>query len=315
MRTLVLLSSLVWSLSAVAGNRHVARPSVASGCAATRTPVARAATPPTGDPAPPPAGGCSYVQPGVKVCSALADGHGAFDVVTAVPAALFVRTDDPIVNFIPPDPHYFQADKRDTSVVIAPVSDRLPETTPTIITTKTLTITLRIHPGSSRDADTQISIRDPLRKQRNAELADAVAVAEQQTAERVDGELRGAELEAIARLGVALGRPHGRTIARNAAFAVLEARQVIRLGERQLLVVIVENRAGDAFRVGGLRLWVNDRAVASPLYKFDRTVVEPAHEARAVVELPGAFRAGKVHVAVDEIDRRRTVELDGVEVR
>jgi hypothetical protein len=270
---------------------------------------------PAGDPAAPPAGVCSYVQPGVKVCSALTDGHGAFDVVTAVPAALFVRTDDPIVNFVPPDPHYFQADKRETSVVIAPVNDRLPETTPTIITTKTLTITLRIHPGSARDADTQVTVRDPLRKQRNAELAAAVTEAETRTAERVAGELRGSELEAIARVGLAIVRPHGHTIARNAALAVVEARQIIRLGDRQLLVFVVENRASDAFRIAGVRLWLNDRPVPSPSCRFDRATVEPAQETRAVVELPAAFRAGKLHLAVDEVDRRRTVELDGVELR
>lgn len=310
MRSLAAFAIFVLSNAALAG-RHAA-PTRGRAAAAASVPAAPAAG---SDPATPAAGSCSYVQPGVKICSALADGHGSFDVVTAVPAAVFVRTEEPIVNFIPPDPKYFQADRRDTSVVIAPVSDRLPETTPTIITTKTLTITLRIHPGAAHDADTQLTVRDPIRKQRNAELVEAVAQAEKRASERVAGEIRSADLEAIARAGVTLARPHGHTIARNGAFAVLEARQLVRLGDRQLLLFVVENRGGQPFSISGVRLWVGERAVATPAYKFERSVVEPASEARGVVELPAGFRVGKVNLAVDDVDPRRSVELDGVELR
>src|SRR5579871_6489413 len=69
------------------------------------------------DQAPAP-GTCAYLQPGVKVCSALADGQGAFDVYTSLPAVLYVRTEDPIVRFVPPDPRYFQADLRENTVVL-----------------------------------------------------------------------------------------------------------------------------------------------------------------------------------------------------
>jgi hypothetical protein len=260
-------------------------------------------------------GTCAYVQAGVKVCSALPDGHGAFDVVTALPAAIFVRTEDPIVNFVPPDPHYYQADKRDTSVVIAPVAERLPDTTPTILTTKTLTITLRLHPGLQRDADTQLSIRDPLRSQRSAEVMQAVAAAEKRTAGKLGAELRDGELEAIARQGVSVTRPKGHTITRNTSFAVLEARQVVYLGDRRLLLFVLENRGGDRFQLAGVRLWIGERPVSSLAWKFDRAVVEPAAEARGVLELPLNMRPAKVKLVVDELDPRRSVELDGIEVR
>jgi hypothetical protein len=291
----------------------------ASASADRRTRAAATVKPPApstsaGERGQPSPGSCSDVQPGVKVCWALADGHGAFDVVAALPAVLFVRTDEPIVHFIPPDPHYFQADKRDTSVVIAPVTEHLPETTPTVITTQDLTITLRLHPGHARDADTQLTIRDPSRPERTAELIEAVAQAEKRTSDRVLADARGAELEAIAR-GVDVARPRGRTIARNSDFAVLEATAVVRIGDRRFVLFSVENRGGQPFHATAVRLKLGDRPCPTISWKLERPTVAPAGEARGVVELPRGTRSGKLTLIVDELDLRRSVELQGVELR
>ena len=42
---------------------------------------------------------------------------------------------------VPPDPRYFQADHRDNTLVIIPTKERLPERTPAVLSTKTLTVT------------------------------------------------------------------------------------------------------------------------------------------------------------------------------
>src|SRR5438046_911361 len=83
--------------------------------------------------------------------------HGAFDVYPFMPAVLYVRTEDPIVRFVQPDPRYFQADQRENTVVIIPTQERLPERTPAIISTKSLTITLNVRRGSRQNADTQLT--------------------------------------------------------------------------------------------------------------------------------------------------------------
>jgi hypothetical protein len=44
-------------------------------------------------------------------------------------------------------------------------------------------------------------------------------------------------------------------------------------------------------------------------------VVDPAAEAHGIVELPPTIRAGRLKLAVDELDPARVVELDGIAVR
>ena len=127
-----------------------------------------------------PRAACGYVQPGVKVCSTLPDGQGAFDVYSFMPAVLYVRTEEPIVRFVPPDPRYFQSDQRENTVVIIPTKDHLPERTPAILSTKSLTITLNVRRGSPRTADTQLTILDPSRSRRSADVALAISESEQQ---------------------------------------------------------------------------------------------------------------------------------------
>jgi hypothetical protein len=292
----------------------VAAPAVA----APHRAASKAAAPATTAPAslePPAPGGCKYVQPGVKICSPLGDGQGSFDVTAAIPAVLFVRTDEPIVNFIPPDPHFFQAEARASSVVIVPVQEQLPELTPAIITTKTQTITLRIHHGTQRQADTQLTIHDPLRDERGAELVQAVAAAEKRLQTQIAGDLRASELAELARTGIALEPPRGHTIARNSAFIVLEATRIVRLGARRVLFFVIENRSGDPFQVRNVRLSVADHAVAALPWKLDRLYLPPADVAHGALELPAEPRAQRLRLAVDELDPRRTVEIDGLEAR
>src|SRR4051794_17268106 len=126
--TAVLLMTVLPRFTAARERARAATPLAAS------VPVA---TPTSTDPPAP--GACAYSQPGVKRCAALLDGQGAFDVFTAPPAFLYVRTEEPIVNVIPPDPHFFQTDRRDNTVVIVPIRDKLPALTPAVITTQSLT--------------------------------------------------------------------------------------------------------------------------------------------------------------------------------
>jgi hypothetical protein len=261
-------------------------------------------------------GSCNYLQLGVKVCSALSDGHGSFDVSTAVPAAIYVRTEDPISHFVPPDPHYFQSQKvPPNAVIIAPIQDHLPEVTPAIITTKTLTITLKIHHGSQRQADTQLSIHDPLRGQRTVAIEEAVAEAEKRVEARLTTQLHDALLEDLARDGAESRKPKGQTIGRNNALIVLEATQLLRLGPRRLLFFLIENRSGEPFQVKALHLLIAEREIPAPSWKIARPTIQPAEQVRGVVELPLETRPEPFRLRVEETDSQRTVELSGIQVR
>ena len=256
-------------------------------------------------------GSCLYVQPGVKVCSALADGQGAFDVYTFMPAVLYVRTEEPIVRFVQPDPRYFQADQRENTVVIIPTRVELPERTPAIISTKSLTITLNVRRGTSRSVDTQLTLLDPLRDRRQADRDRALREAEPQIAERV----RSSELSAIVDGGAEIHPIRGRTIDRNAELIVLRAKEVVHLGTIRFLVFTLENRSADAFQVKAVRLLVGDRESPAP-WKMSRSVLSPADEARGALEISASVpRVAKLKLRVEELDARRTVELAGMEIR
>ena len=264
---------------------------------------------------PPPAGACSYVQPGVKVCSTLPDGQGAFDVFSFMPAVLYVRTEEPIVRFVPPDPRYFQSDQRENTVVIIPIKDRIPERTPAIISTKSLTITLNVRRGSPKSADTQLTILDANRSRRSADVALAVSESEQQLEPRIVDRNRSADLMALADTGAEIRAARGKIISRNAELIILRAKDVVRLGTRRFLLFSIQNRSADPFLLSAVRLWVGDKAIFSP-WKSAKTTVPVAEEVGAAVELPGTLpKVAKLRLRVEEADPKRGIELAGVEIR
>jgi hypothetical protein len=256
-----------------------------------------------------------YLQPGVKVCTALSDGQGSFDVLAYVPSVLYVRTEDPIVRFVPPDPRYFQADQRENTVVILPTKERIPARTPAILSTRSLTVTLNLRRGSPVGADTQVTIVDPNRARRSAEVAHAVGEAERALEPRVVERFRASELLELANAGAEVHPARGRTIDRNAELIVLRAKEVVRVGNRRFLLFSVQNRSGDPFVVTGLRLSAGERGVTAP-WQLAKTTVPSGEEVGGAVELPSSLpRVARVKVRVDEADGKRGVELSGVEIR
>ena len=259
---------------------------------------------------PPDPGECVYSQPGVKLCTALLDGQGAFDVFTSTPAFLYVRTEEPVVNVIPPDPHYFQTDRRENTVVIVPTRDKLPERTPAVITTKSLTITLNVRPGSHEGADTQLTVLDPMRNRRNAQLAEAVAALEPKLVEKIHAET----VDELARGGAELRSVRGKTIGRNAELIVLRATQVLTAGAHRYLFFSLQNRSADPFQVKAVHLTTGSRGDHS-LWRMTPDPVAPGSEARGVVELPSTVsRGARLELRVEEIDARRSVELPKLEM-
>jgi hypothetical protein len=264
---------------------------------------------------PPAAGACGYVQPGVKVCSTLPDGQGAFDVFSFTPAVLYVRTEEPIVRFVPPDPRYFQSDQRENTVVIIPTKDHLPERTPAILSTRSLTITLNVRRGSPRSADTQLTILDPSRSRRSADVALAVSESEQKLEPRIRERIRAAELAGLAEGGAEIRAARGKTIARNGALIVLRAKDVVRIGARRFLLFTIQNRSGDPFQLSAVQLWNGDAQVAGS-WRAAKDTVPSAEEVGAAVELPESLpRVAKLRLRVDEADPKRGIELSGVEIR
>jgi hypothetical protein len=264
---------------------------------------------------PPAAGACGYVQPGVKVCSTLPDGQGAFDVYSFMPAVLYVRTEEPIVRFVPPDPRYFQSDQRENTVVIIPTKDRLPERTPAILSTKSLTITLNVRRGSPKTADTQLTILDPSRSRRSADVALAISESEQQLEPRIVSRIRSADLAGLAETGAEIHAARGKTIYRNAELIVLRAKDVVRLGGRRFLLFSVQNQSADPFLVSGVRLWLGD-AVLPATWKTAKSTAAVAEEVGGVLELPTSLpRVAKLRLRIEEADPKRGVELTGIEIR
>ena len=306
MRPLILISLFALSTPVVAGGRHVISIRLAPvAVAPVETPNARSA--PRNE-APEP-GACTYVQPGVKTCSALPDGQGAFDVFTFTPAFLYVRTEDPIVNVVPPDPQFFQTDRRDNTVVIVPTRTHLPGRTTAVISTKNLTFTLNVRPGSRDRADTQLMVLDPERNHRQAERAELSAELEPRLVEK----LHSAELEDLAREGAELRAMRGKTVARNAELIVLRAEDVLRVGAHRYLFFSIQNRSAEPFQPRSARLWLGPRE-EHPAVRFARPSVGPAAELRGVLELPpSATRGVPLKLRVDDIDPRRSVELPRLE--
>lgn len=259
---------------------------------------------------PPEPGACTYSQPGVKVCSALFDGQGAFDVLTFTPAFLYVRTEEPIVNVIPPDPHFFQTDRRENTVVIVPTRDKLPERTPAVITTKSLVITLNVRPGSREKVDTQLTVLDPMRNRRNAQVAEAVAALEPKLLEKK----HAAELEDLARAGAELKPVRGETVGRNAELIVLRAIDVLRAGSHRFLFFSLQNRSADPFQLRAVRVGTGPRD-AQATWRIAAPIVAPGEESRGVVELSAAVgRGAHLKLSIEEVDPRRNVELPELEI-
>jgi hypothetical protein len=264
---------------------------------------------------PPAAGTCGYVQPGVKLCSTLPDGQGAFDVFSFMPAVLYVRTEEPIVRFVPPDPRYFQSDQRENTVVIIPTKDHLPERTPAILSTRSLTITLNVLRGSPRSADTQLTILDPSRSRRSADVALAVSESEQKLEPRIRERIRAVDLVGLAEGGAEIRAARGRTIARNAALVVLRAKDVVRIGTRRFLLFSVQNRSGEPFQLAAVQLWNGDGKVDGS-WRATKDTVASAEEVGAALELPASLpRVAKLRLRVEETDPKRGIELNGIEIR
>ena len=211
----------------------------------------------------PPPGSCSSIQPGVKICSTLA-GQGAFDVLTFPPAVIYVTFEDNVKQMLPPDPGYYQTAYRDNVDTIVPLRPNLPERAPTVIETEGVKVTLNLRPGSLAKADTQITVKDPARGVRDAEvdrrvveklaprekeLADKERHLEERSAERMELIL----LDELAQ-GLDVRGPVGKGIARNDAFIVIRAKEVVRVGSRRYLLMTVENRSAELFDVKGVKV-------------------------------------------------------------
>ena len=278
------------------------------------------------EPSAPLPGACAELQPGVKVCATVAR-QGSFDVTTSPPAAVYVTFEDTIKTVLPPDPAFYRVAFRDNAVTIVPLKKDLPARATTVIETDGVKVTLHLRPGLLAKADTQVSITDPARGAREAEierrvsarvapkekaLADAERRLEDRAAVRADAIL----LEELLEEGE-MHEPGGKSIARNDANIVLRALRVAHVGKRRVVVLSVENLSAEPFAPKGLRLWLKgegfERELA-PKFRFARNAISAGEEARFAIELPPRAK-GRLRVLVEESDARRNVELAGMEIR
>jgi hypothetical protein len=262
-------------------------------------------------------GTCSAPQPGLKTCSALPNGEGAFEVFTKPPAALFLRFPEPITRLVPPPDAYFLPQFRpgDQIAALVPQTDHLPAKSTVLVTTQSLSITITLRPATKQQViDTQIAVVDPQHDQRTAQLRRAMTEAEKTLRGKVTVDLRDAEFDDIAHAGADLRDPREHTIARNGELIVLEANRVLRIGSRNLLLFTVRNRSGEDFHAKAVHLWVGDRDLQPP-WKLARTKLAPAQDARGVLELPADLHGLVLRLRVDEDDPKRSVELAGVKAQ
>lgn len=263
---------------------------------------------------PPPPGQCRYLQPGVKQCSVAANGQGAFDVSTCLPAILYVRIDEPIRDFIPPDPRFFQVDRSGNAVVFIPIKERLPEVTSAVISTGTQTITLNIHRATRSTVDTQVTILDPHRVERDVQREQLRAELTRELTQQAEDAHRTATLDGLARAGVGVRQVHS-AIARNDALIVLRVTQLVHVGSTRYLLFELQNRSSDPYDVRAVRLAAGRADVAAG-WRLSSAVAPPAATITGAVELASAAPpAGKVQLRVDEVDPQRTVEVGNVELR
>lgn len=273
-------------------------------------------------------GQCVNLQPGVKICATL-EGTGNFEVKTYPPAIVSVQFEDPIDDWTPPPEALFQAKIAGDTVNISPLTERLPARTVVIITTKRVKVTLNLVPGSLKEADTQVAVKDPRRNSRAAEIEREVAAKmapllkeleertrnlEQHAEERAGDILLGELAKGGADLSGALGKP-----ARNTENIVIRAQHLLRIGERRYLIVSVENLSGHDFEVRALRLWIAqpggpEKEVPVP-WKFGAKAIAPASEVLGSLAVPPLRGAARLRVQVVEANPSRSVELPAVEVR
>ncbi len=301
-----------------------------------KTPAAPTA--PTVTPASPPAatadapGACSYVQRGLKVCST-ADGQGVFDVATRSPAIVVVTFEDEITGITNPPKAYYHAEYVIGSNVatIRPAETELPATTPIVITTKTVQVTLNLRRAPDAEhVDTQLTVKSPERvaddarierrvtellRVREQALADQEDAFEKRSSERASAQL----LEDLAAKGAEIRAPGGDGAARNAAHIVLRAKHVVRMGGRRYVVLTLENLDAKTFDIDSVHVWVKDntgeRALKAP-WTFAARAVGTNQRVQGAIFLPLDRVSGKtrVRVRVDESDGERGVELGGIEV-
>lgn len=319
--TLIVVAILFAALPADARKpkKQPAAPPPPSASEAGPVPAEPAAPPPPTEPAP---GACSYLQPGVKICSTL-QGQGSFDVITYPPAVVFVRLEEPVTSFVAPPDVYFQAAYQGNTVTIAPLRQDLPERIPTIISTASLNITLNLRPGSLAKADTQVTIRDPRRASRDAEIdrqvQERLAPLEKKLAderrtleERARARAADIVLSELAREGLAV-RQLEVGPARNSQLIVIRARQLVRVGGRRYVLFSVENLSRNPYQVRNVRLRVGDQVTAAA-WRFATATIGVDEEVQAAVEIPARVRR-PLSIEVEEADPRRNVTLSGIDAR
>jgi hypothetical protein len=265
-------------------------------------------------------GTCSYIQPGVKVCTTI-DGQGAFDVVTFPPAAAYIRFEEPILEATAPDERFFQHEiSREAPQVmsIAPLRKDLPERMPIVVRTEHLTVTINLRPGSLAKADTQITIRDPKRSEREVAVAKAVAEAQKRLEPLANERARAVILEELALHGGDIRKTTGTTRTRNGeGLVVLRVKDVVRIGRKRFVLVSVQNLSSENFEVRGLRLWLDGHQVPAA-WKLARMTIAPNDEPSGAIELPEqqgpTSVPARARVLVEEADGRRNIDLTGLVV-
>ena len=260
--------------------------------------------------------GCTYIQPQVKQCSVSAiGGIGTFDVLVAPPASLVVAFDDAVTGIQPPPTTSYRTSFSATTATVVPIRrDPIPGAT-VHIDTATVHVTLNLKLGPT--ADTQLLIVDPRKAVRDEEverrIKEATVGLEDRARARADeilvGELAGG-IE-VAEADVTPSR-HDQVI--------LRARKLVRLGERRVLILSIENRGAEPVDVKRIRIWVArsgaERELPTPAYGLQRTSVPVNEETTAAVNVAKLAAAGdRLRVRVEFTDSERSVELADVRVR
>lgn len=272
-------------------------------------------------------GQCVTLQPGVKSCATL-EGTGNFEVKTYPPAIVSVQFEDPIEVWTPPPERIFQGVRSGNTVTISPLTEKLPARTVVIITTRRVKVTLNLVPGSLKDADTQIAVKDPLRNSRDAALEREVAAKMAPLLKDLEEKTRNLEqhaeerasemvLDDLAKGGVALSGPLGKP-ARNAELIVIRAKHLLRVGERRYLLFSVENLSGHDYEVRAVRVWVAQGGPEKEVpvaWKFGAKTVAPAAEVLGSIAVPPMRGSARLRLQVVEADPARNVDLPAVEVR
>lgn len=279
---------------------------------------------------------CSYriengKESSIKECLVY-DGVAEFEIVVRPGAPVLVRLDEPMRQMTPhpdDDPYLLIAASSSHKDVIYELrGDKLAKRHSTTITTESMVLTLRWR-ISDDSADSQVHISRGDRADKDEEVERRVAEQLKEWKDKYEQDY--AALDARARRlaqkhllsqvhkGVSSEDPDRRPT--RDSFIVLRAERVVRIGDERFLRISVQNRDRPTLHIGTIRAWLErgkHREAIETIWMCDTTALRagkrtPCTLALSLPEVPG--KADRVRVRVDGRNKKRSVVLDGIDVR